>query len=220
MTDKGLAGVKRTLRAVFLLVLFIASVAGTSGYAQTVQDVVASVEKHYGASIDLTAQVVQKNILTSIDRTQKFEGLLWIKKPGKLRLDYTNGQVILVDGKSALFYSAKSKQMIRKAFADVQQMNIPVTFLLGAAHIQDDFDVLQPDPKMPRVLELLPKKTGAAMKKLRIQVDEAGHITTLAIFDRSDNRTEITFTDIREGVGLDDQRFVFKTPKGTEIIDQ
>jgi outer membrane lipoprotein-sorting protein len=40
------------------------------------------------------------------------------------------------------------------------------------------------------------------------------------IFDRSGNTTAMTFTDIREGIGLDDKLFVFKAPKGTEIIEQ
>jgi outer membrane lipoprotein carrier protein len=189
-------------------------------HAKTVQDVVAIVENHYGELKDLTAKVVQKNVLKSIGKTQTFEGTLLIKKPGKLRLDYTNGQIILVDGKVALFYSKKSEQVVKKTFTDVEHMNIPVAFLLGAAHIRDDFDVLQPDLKTPRMLELLPKKPGAAMKKLSIQSDEAGRITALIIFDKSSNTTDIRFTDIREGLGLEDKQFVFTAPKGTEIIEQ
>jgi outer membrane lipoprotein carrier protein len=189
-------------------------------HAETSQDVVASVENHYRDLADLTAKVVQKNDLKSIGKTQKFEGTLLIKKPGKLRLEYTNGQLILIDGKAALFYSKKSAQVIKKTFSDFEHMNIPVAFLLGAAaHIRDDFDVLQADPKTPRVLELLPTKPGAAMKKMRLGVDESGRITDLMIFDKSGNTSEIAFTDIREGGGLDDQHFVFKAPKGTEIIE-
>lgn len=205
-----------TLLACFFLLCF----AGKSAYAQPAGDIVALVENHYSGVQDLTAKVVQKNFLKAVGRTQKFEGTLWIKKPGKLRLDYTNGQVILVDGKSALFYSRKSEQMIKKAFTDVQQMNIPVAFLLGAAHIRDDFDVLQPDPKSPRSLELLPKKPRAAMKKLGLVADENGRITVLTIFDKSGNTTEILLSDVSEGMTLDDKQFSFKAPKGTEIIEQ
>jgi outer membrane lipoprotein carrier protein len=99
-------------------------------------------------------------------------------------------------------------------------MNIPVAFLLGAAHIRDDFDALQPDPKAPRSLELLPKKPGAAMKKLGLRTDETGRITSLTIFDKSGNTTEIVFSDVREDVAIDDKLFAFKPPKGTEIIEQ
>jgi outer membrane lipoprotein-sorting protein len=55
---------------------------------------------------------------------------------------------------------------------------------------------------------------------MRLRVDEAGRIMDIMIFDRSGNMTSITFTDIREGAGVDDQRFVFTAPKGTEIIEQ
>ena len=211
-----------------VFVLLITMLAGPSFAAPaqerplaTMQDqLVRSVEDHYRDLTDLTAAVTQKNTLTSVGKSQTFNGTLFIKKPGKLRLEYSNGQLILIDGKAALFYSKKSEQVIKKTFTDFEHMNIPVAFLLGAAHFRDDFDVLQADPKTPRLLELLPRKPGAAMKKMRLVVDDAGRIMDLTIFDRSGNTTSITFTDIREGAGVDDQRFVFKAPKGTEIIEQ
>ena len=98
-------------------------------------------------------------------------------------------------------------------------MNIPVAFLLGAAHIKDDFDISQPDPKTPQELDLLPKKVGAAMKKLSLRVDDAGRINGLTILDKSGNTTTLVFADIRENTGLDDKQFVFTAPKGTEIIE-
>jgi outer membrane lipoprotein-sorting protein len=58
------------------------------------------------------------------------------------------------------------------------------------------------------------------MKKLRIQIDEAGRIIKLSIFDKSGNVTGIDFSDIREDTGFDDKLFTFKAPKGTEIIEQ
>ncbi len=211
---------KKIILAAALIISFLAPTAGNNARAQSVQDVVAGVENHYRDLADLTAIVVQKNHLKAVGKTQTFEGALWIKKPGKLRIDYTNGQVLLVDGKEALFYSKKSAQLIKKAFTGIREMNIPVAFLLGAAHIRDDFDVLQPDPKSPRSLELLPKKEGAAMRKLTVRTDAAGRITGLTIFDRSGNITEIAFSDIKEGTGIEDRLFEFKPPKGTEVIEQ
>ncbi len=220
MTAHHRAWGKQCLITAALLFSVLSPGAIKPAYAQTVQDVVASVENHYRDLSDLTAKVIQKNVLKSIGKTQKFEGTLWIKKPGKLRLEYSNGQLILINNKAALFYSKKSEQVVKKTFTDFEHMNIPVAFLLGAAHIRDDFDVLQADPTTPRVLELLPRKPGAAMKKMRLVVDDAGRITDLTIFDRSGNTTTMAFTDIREGAGLDDQQFVFQAPKGTEIIEQ
>jgi len=220
MTTNDLAWNKRILIAAALLFGIAASVAIQPAHAQTVDEAISAVEKHYQEVSDLTAKVTQKNFLKALDKTQTFEGALLVKKPGKLLLEFTNGQLILIDGKAALFYSKKNSQVIKKTFTDFERMNIPVAFLLGAAHIRDDFDVLQPDPKAPRSLELVPKKTGAAMKKLGLESDETGRITRLTIFDRSGNVTEIIFTAVRESAGLDDKLFSFKPPKGTEIIEQ
>jgi outer membrane lipoprotein carrier protein len=217
--NKSIADFAKIVVMAFSLVSSV-SFAVPSANAQNVGEAIATVEKHYQEVSDLAAKVTQKNFFKALGKTQTFEGALFIKKPGKLRLEFTNGQLILVDGKAALFYSKKSSQVIKKTFSDFESMNIPVAFLLGAAHIRDDFDVLQPDPKAPRSLELIPKKSGAAMKKLGLESDDSGRIARLTIFDRSGNVTEIIFTAARENEGLDDKLFSFKPPKGTEIIEQ
>jgi len=204
----------------FFMGCFILYASTAVVYADTLDAAIASIENHYQGLHDLTAKVTQNNFLKSVGKTQKFEGTLWISKPGRLRLEYTNGQLILIDGKAALLYSRKSEQVIKKTFTDFEQMNIPVAFLLGAAHIRDDFEVFQPDTKTFRLFELKPKKESAAMKKLRIQIDEAGRIIGLSIFDKSGNVTGIEFSDIREDTGFDSKLFTFKAPKGTEIIEQ
>jgi outer membrane lipoprotein carrier protein len=194
--------------------------AARSAPAQTVQDVASAVENHYRDLTDLSAKVLQKNFLKSVGKTQTFEGALFIKKPGRLRIEYSNGQLIVVDGKEAWFYSKKSEQAIRRTFTDFEHANIPVAFLLGAGHIQADFEVSRPDAGKPRTLDLVPRKPGAAMKKLRITSDESGRISELVIFDKSGNTSTVSFSDVKEGAGLEDGLFRFKAPKGTEIIEQ
>ena len=211
---------KEHIRAALFFLILAGAVFVQPAAAQSVEEAVQAVEIHYRELVDLTAKVVQKNHLKALERTQTFDAVLWVRKPGRLRLDYSNGQVILIDNKAALFYSRKSEQVIKKTFSDIEQMNIPVAFLLGAAHIRDDFEVRRPDATAPRLLELTPKKTGAAMKKLVLRSDDAGRITSLDILDKTGNRTEVSFSDLKENAGLDDKVFVFKAPSGTETIEQ
>lgn len=184
------------------------------------EEIARSIEDHYRDLIDLTARVTQKNRLKTLGKTQVFEGKLSIKKPGRLRIDYTNGQVIVLDGKTSLFYSKKNQQVIRRTFRDIDEANVPVAFLLGAADISKEFSAAPAEEAGVRAIDLAPKKPGAAMKKLRLRPDETGRILEMTIFDRSGNITEITFTEVREGAGVEDKVFTFKVPKGTEIIEQ
>jgi outer membrane lipoprotein carrier protein len=206
--------------ALFASVLLAAFGTAQPSPARTALDTVQAIEKHYQALTTLTAAVSQKNFLRSLEKTQTFEGTIWIKKPDSLRLEYTNGQLILVDGKRVLLYSRKSEQLIKKTFTDFAQMNLPVAFLLGAGHITDDFDIASPDPKAPERVELVPKKPGAAMKKLSLAANAEGRISELRIYDKSGNVTEIVFSAIHEGADFDRKLFSFKLPKGTEIIEQ
>lgn len=204
------------LMAAFLVVLAAMPALANDSAAEVVQ----AVEQHYSALKDMTAEVTQKNYLKSLDKTQTFGGTLAIRKPGRLRLDYTNGQRIVIDGSEAWFYSEKSKQAIKRAFADFEQANIPVAFLLGAASIRDDFEVSQPDKKNPRLLDLKPKRAGAAMTRVRISTDDKGRITELVIYDRSGNTSTVAFSAIVEDAGVDEEQFRFSVPRGTEIIEQ
>jgi outer membrane lipoprotein carrier protein len=183
-------------------------------------DVIRTIEDRYRNLTDLTAKVVQKNFLASVGTTQRFDAELSIKRPGRLRLEYTNGQLIVIDGTKAWFYSKKNEQAIRRTFKDFEQANIPVAFLLGASDIRSEFQVIIPEPDKPRMLDLLPKKSGAAMKKIRIYADERGRITRMTIADKSGNSSDVIFSEIKEGVGLEDGLFQFMVPKGTEIIEQ
>jgi len=67
-----------------IIVCFILLAAAFAAHAETLDEAIASVENHYQQLHDLTAKVAQNNLLKSIGKTQKFEGRLWIKKPGKL----------------------------------------------------------------------------------------------------------------------------------------
>lgn len=204
---------------VVLSILSFASPALDNGPAAMTNDAAVAVEGYYHALTSLTAKVRQKNYFKSLNKTRIFEGTLAVKKPGRLRLDYTDGQTIVINGGEAWFYSKKNRQAIKRSFEDFDRANIPVAFLLGAATIRDDFDVAPPEPGRPRVLDLLPKRRGAAMKRLRLETDESGRITGLTIFDGSGNITEISFSDIREGGVVEDDVFMFNVPEGTEVIE-
>jgi outer membrane lipoprotein carrier protein len=227
ISDRGLGKARRSVATIgIVLTVAVASVSYALDSSPAVTalatppDAVAAIEAHYRELVDLTAKVTQKNYLKSVDKTQTFDGNLSIKRPGMLRLDYMNGQTIVIDGREAWFYSQKSSQAIRRTFKDFEQANIPVAFLLGAGTIREDFEVSLPKPDQPLMLDLVPKRKGAAMKKLRLLSEKTGRITQMIVFDRSGNTSDIRFFEVKEGVGLDDQRFRFKVPKGTEVIDQ
>ncbi len=213
-------------RAVLTILLLVAAVPARAEPPAPVfprltkDELVRAIEHRYGGLTDLTAKVVQKNFLKSVDKTQKFEGTLAVKKPGKLRLEYTNGQVIVIDGKEVWFYSKTNNQAIRRTFEDFEQANIPVAFLLGAGTIDRDFTVTALEAGESIVLQLVPKKRGAAMTKLRILAEDSGRIVRMIIYDRSGNTADILFADVKENVGVPDDQFRFKAPKGAEVIEQ
>ena len=164
--------------------------------------------------------MTQKNFLKSLNKTQSFEGTLAIKSREAAPGLYEQPDHRHRWGHGLDSTPRKASRPSGGPFSDFEHANIPVAFLLGASSIRDDFrrgPARREEPRDPRAAA---EKKGAIMKKLRLQTDEAGRITGMTIFDKSGNTTDITFTDIREGVGLEDSLFLFKVPKGTEVIEQ
>lgn len=75
----------------------------------------------------LKADLTQENP----DKTKSI-GLLFIEKPGKLRLNYTNGLQLLSDGKKLLCYDNKKKTSDSLALKDT-----PLDFLLSKGKLEE-----------------------------------------------------------------------------------
>ncbi|HEX6837308.1 MAG TPA: outer membrane lipoprotein carrier protein LolA, partial [Polyangia bacterium] len=103
--------------------------------------VVARVQKYYDATRDLRAKFEQQ--LESPSRApSKATGVVWLKKPGKMRWDYAtpDKNLIVSDGTTMWFYDVDDEQAYKQ---DLKGSTLPaqVSFLLGEGKLEKEFDV-------------------------------------------------------------------------------
>ncbi|RQW78400.1 MAG: outer membrane lipoprotein carrier protein LolA [Geobacter sp.] len=223
-----------------LVVLAMTSAADAAGAAP--KDVVAAMEKAYGALSDLQANFTQRTTIASLNREEGGAGELFLKKTAAdamFRFNYTKPrQQIISNGKTVWYYLPENKQvMVSDAATLFSGGNaVALNYLTGMGHLSTDFIAAFPeqnrDKKGDYVLDLIPRKKTSVMAKLRLTVSAAAvehflktgtvlepfPVTSSSVYDELGNITRIEFSKVRVNRGLGSDRFSFTVPAGVEVI--
>lgn len=211
----------------FLLSLVLAGLGPDLVYSQglPLEQVVAKVQQQYETRQDFKAQFVQETTVKSLGRKQRSEGLVFFKKPGKMRWIYEKPtqQEIISDGKTLWNYRPEDKQVVVAPMTQAFQAKTPSTFLAGIGNLQRDFKahfLQEPSAGKNYSLELIPFEPQGNLEKLFLMVDPKDFkILQARIQDLMGNITQITFSKIQFDNKLPDSLFIFAPPPGVEVFN-
>jgi outer membrane lipoprotein carrier protein len=149
-----------------------------------------------------------------------------LKKPGKMRWNYTSPEpkLFISDGRMMYEYVPAERVATRVKVRESADLRAPFMFLLGRGDLRRDFSKIEFSGEAParagcRVLQLLPKRNDD-FRALIVEVDPATlRIGRLSILDQRGGRSDFLFSNVRENVSTADQEFVFQAPVGVEIRD-
>ncbi len=186
---------------------------------------VKNVEKVYRTIRDYRARFTQTVEYTALGKSQTDTGVVFFKKPGRMRWEYDppKSQVIVINSKKVWFYMPTDRQVLvedaRRAFSS----KTPVSLLSGASRLRKYFDIKKTNRFQDKAhgitLQLIPKEPIKQVKEIYIAVDENSYIITdTFVVDHFDNVTHIVLSDIKINIGLPDELFTFTPPQGVEII--
>jgi outer membrane lipoprotein carrier protein len=149
-------------------------------------------------------------------------GTVQIKKPGRMRWEYTapDKKTFVSDGTKIYSYLPADKQVIVSNMPSDDQATTAVLFLAGKGNLTRDFNVTYAENDSPDVyaLRLDPRQKQRDYDWLIVVVDRATlQIRGLTTADQG-GRSTFTFTNYRENTSLSDKVFEFKIPRGTDVI--
>jgi outer membrane lipoprotein carrier protein len=208
------------------LVLCLLLCSGSIGFAQELQPIIDNVQREYEKTNDIRAMFVQISFNKSLNQTKESQGIVYFKKPGKMRWEYTTPeqQVLVSDGKTMWYYVPEDQQVIVQDAEQAYGSKTPITFLSGMGKLQNDFymKLLPADGKTNEYkLELLPKQPQSDLAKLILTVDPATYrIVHTAIYDPYGNLTDVYLKDIQTNSSPLDTLFQFDIPEGVDVIRQ
>jgi outer membrane lipoprotein carrier protein len=232
-SPEGNAGLQRKtetmIRLKSLWVALISSVlvfSPAQGQSQipSLNEIVAKVQGQYDAHGDFKANFLQESMVKSLGRKQVSEGVVFFKKPGKMRWNYQKPfkQEIVSDGKTLWSYRPEEKQVLVSPMSQAAQGKVPSTFLAGLGNLKFDFQVRwgkEPSPQDNYFMELTPNEFQGSLEKLFLLIDrENFRILQAKIQDIMGNTTQISFSKAQFDNRLPDSLFTFTPPKGTEVF--
>jgi len=192
----------------------------------TAPELAAALQKKYDGIKDFSADfkhvyeggVLKKQITES--------GRLIVKKPGKMRWDYTapEPKQFVSDGVKMYSYIPQDKQVIVATVPADEEAPTPTLFLAGKGNVTRDFTPSLVDapagmPAGSRALKLVPKARQRDYDWL-VLILEPGTLSIrgLLTVDEQGGKSSFSFTNLKENVGLADKEFAFKIPRGVDVV--
>src|SRR3974390_3809338 len=171
-----------------LLALVLACMSATKLFAQTdVHAVADKVDQRYNHMQTLQAQFAETYSGAGMKRTES--GTLELKKPGRMRWDYTapRPKMFVTDGATAWFYVPGERQARRAPAKQIEDLRSPLRYLLGKTKLEKELDGLSlaPDikPFNPEdvVLRGIPKGMGGRVGQTLLEVTADGLISRIVV---------------------------------------
>jgi outer membrane lipoprotein carrier protein len=211
------------LFSVVLVLISAVAVAQPPAGPSAVETARALQEK-YDRVRDFTADFTHNYEGGVLKKTLSERGSVEVKKPGRMRWDYSSPEkkLFVSDGRKIYSYVPADKQVILSSVPSDDQATTAVLFLAGKGNVTRDFNVSYgPGGTADTwVLRLDPKLRQRDYDWLILVVDRHSlQIRALTAADQQGGKSTFQFTNFRENTGLADSRFTFKIPRGVDVID-
>ncbi len=153
-------------------------------------------------------------------------GHVLIKKPGRMRWEYTapEQKLFVSDGVKIYSYIPQDKQVIVASVPRDDEASTPALFLAGKGDLTRDFTASIADlpagyPPGSRALKFVPKSPQKDYDWILLVVDPATYaIRGLVTVDAQGGTSSFSFGNLKENPGLADKEFAFKIPRGVDVV--
>jgi outer membrane lipoprotein carrier protein len=214
-------------RVQFLLAMAVVLTLPLSGVAQSprsAEDVARELQERYDKVRDFAADFTHTYEGGILKKTATERGTLQVKKPGRMRWEYTSPELKLFvsDGSKIYSYVPADKQVIVSSMPEDNSATTAVLFLVGKGNLTRDFSVSYGNGGTDDTyaLRLEPRQRQRDYDWLVLVIDRRTmQIRTLVAAEREGGRSTFQFSNYRENIGLPDKIFVFKIPRGADVIN-
>jgi outer membrane lipoprotein carrier protein len=205
-------------------VLILAVPAAAQDAARPPAEAVArDLQQKYDRVRDFTADFTHTYTGGVLKKTITERGTVQIKKPGRMRWEYTapERKTFVSDGRKIYSYVPADRQVVIADMPADNEATTAVLFLAGKGNLTRDFNVSYAEGGGPDTwaLRLEPRQRQRDYDWLELIVDrQTMQIRTLVAADQQGGRSTFQFTSYRENTGLADKIFAFSIPRGVDVI--
>ena len=157
---------------------------------------------------------------------KKAEGLVFYKRPGKMRWLYEapEEQLLVTNGQTMWLYDSLLENVTVQKLQKITE-GTALSFLLGLGNLQADFihreiskNLLSGQDSL--IVELEPRKSTANLAFIQLNVHpETYNLQTIALMDQQDNYRTIQLMNMKYNLEIEDNFFEFTVTNDMEVIE-
>ena len=189
-------------------------------------ELASSLQQKYGTIRDFSAEFTHAYTGGVLRKQVTERGHMLIKKPGKMRWEYSapDQKLFVSDGVKMYSYLPEDKQVIVSTVPADDEAATPTLFLAGKGNLTRDFtpslvDVPNGMPTGSRALKLVPKTKQRDYDWLVLVVDpQTLDLRGLVTTDAQGSVSSFSFTNLKMNTNPSDKEFAFKIPRGVDVV--
>jgi outer membrane lipoprotein carrier protein len=207
-----------------LVAIFLAMPA--RGAERTAAELATALQQKYDSIRDFSTDFVHTYRGGVLRKQLTEKGRLLIKKPGKMRWEYTSPEekLFVSDGVKIYSYIPQDKQVMVGSVPSDDSAPTPALFLAGKGNLTRDFtpsfgDVPPAAPAGTSALKLVPKTPQPEYDWLILLVEPGTlRLQGLVTTDAQGGTSSFSFENMKENVGIADKVFTFSIPRGVDVV--
>jgi outer membrane lipoprotein carrier protein len=193
----------------------------------SINELTERLQQNYEKINDFKANFIQETTVKSIKKTDKEEGIVYLKKPNNMFWNYTSPKAkkFIINAHKTWLYLPAEKVVYIQESERIFQSKILIKFLAGLGKLKDDFTINYAEPKNldkddNYLLVLTPLGKNPSLNPFRITVDKSSYLILQVKFeDTMGNSTILKFSNISTNIGPAEKLFQFKPPAGVSIYN-
>ncbi len=190
--------------------------------AALIQKILSGIEKRY-AGKGFRADFFQESMLKAMMISDTAEGRLIVKRPGKMRWEYTipDEQTIITNGTSMWIYRPADKQVMVGKAPDFFSGGKGAGFLSDIRQIRKSFriELKKSDSPDHFQLRLLPKSPTADLVDIILAVNRSDYLVEQVLtYNSYGDETRIELKSYQFNQNPKDSLFTFVIPDGIDVV--
>ncbi len=153
---------------------------------------------------------------------QTDSGVLYLRKPGRMRWEYTSppGKLFLSDGKDVYLYTPGDHKAERGKLKGSEDMRAPLAFLLGKLDFAKEFKSFEMHEEGADTwIVAEPKSANLAYTKVEFLATPEGEIRRVKVTGQDQSKLEFTFSNQQLNAPVAPALFTFHAPPGVQVVE-
>ena len=185
--------------------------------------IVSEIQKKYESVKEVEAVCVEETFNKTLDKKFKFKGMLYIKKPDKVRMEIKEPeeQLIVANGSFIWIYIPENNQVVKEKMDENNKSKLAITILTGMAKLDRDFNIYKDQGSSKNyIVRLIPKESTGFIKKMNLEINKKKYdIEKVVVEDSLGNWTSYELSEVKINSSISDSKFDFKIPGGVELVE-